>query len=125
MEKYSFKNSSMSPLDEVRKIVRAIFYGNSHNLFFLFAICLADDPVLYLRVQPIVRFSSHGSPLIIVSVLDYQLALLLIAKGALNRAQYHSDYHRIFTEGVCRPVCNISASSASEVDLFRYTLCVN
>ena len=87
MEKYSFKNSSMSPVDEVRKIVSAIFYGNSHNLFFLFSICLADDPVLYLRVQPIVRFSPHGSPLIIVSVLDYQLALLLIAKSALDPTQ--------------------------------------
>ena len=62
--------------------MRAIFYGNSNNSFFLFALYLSDDPVLYLKVQPIVRFSPHGSPLIIVSVLDYQLALLLMASKA-------------------------------------------
>ena len=124
-EKFGFKSSSMPLLDEVREIVRAIFYGNSHNSFFLFSVSLSEDPILYLRVQPIVRFSPHGSPLIIVSVLDYQLALLLMAKGALEPEQYLSDYHRIFTEGVCRPVCNISASSAQEVDLFRYALRVN
>ena len=121
MEKLCFKSSSVSLLDEVREIVRA----NSNNSFFLFALYLSDDLVLYLKVQPIVRFSPHGSPLIIVSVLDYQLALLLMAKSELDPAQYHVDYHRIFTEGVSGQVCNIQASSAQELDLFRYVLRVN
>ena len=125
MEKHSFKNTCMSLLDEVREIVRAIFYGNSYNSFYLFAIYLLDDPVLYLKIQPIVRFSPRGSPLIIVSMLDYQLALQLMAKGTLDSVQYQSDYHRLFTEGVSRQVCAIHASSAQEVALFRYVLRFN
>ena len=125
MEKYSFKRASIDLLDEVREIVRAIFYGNHNNKFYLFAICLSDDPVLYLRIQPIVRFSSFGAPLLIVSAMDYQLALLLMAKGTLDAEQYQLDNHRLFTEGVSRPVCTIRTSSVQEINLFRYVLRVN
>ena len=48
-----------------------------------------------------------------------------MAKGSLNPEQYQSDYHRVFTEGVSREVCNICASSVHEIELFRDALRVN
>jgi hypothetical protein len=125
MEKFSFKSSETSPLDEVREIVRAIFYGYYFNSFFLFSISYLDEPIFYVRVQQKVRFSPLGSPLLIASVNDYQLAQQLMAKGALDPAQYQADYHRVFTEGVSRQVCNIRASSFQEVELRRYVFRTN
>ena len=125
MDKFSFKSSNPSPLDEVREIIRAIFYGYNFNSFFLFCIYYLDEPIFYVKVQQKVRFSPLGSPLLISSVNDYQLALQLIANGALDSAQYQSDFHRVFTEGVSRQVCAIRASSFQEVELLRYAFRVN
>jgi hypothetical protein len=125
MEKFSFKSSNPSPLDEVREIVRAIFYGYYYNSFYLFSISYLDKPVFYIKIQPTVRFSPLGSPLLIASVNDYQLALQLIANGASDSAQYQADFHRIFTEGVSRQICTIRASLTQEVELLRYAFRVN
>ena len=125
MDKFSFKSSTPSPLDEVREIFRAIIYGNFFNSLYLFAVHHLDEPVFYLKIQPIVRFSPHGAPLLITSVNEYQLAQQLMAKGALDSEQYQADFHRIFTEGVSRKVCIIRASSVEEVDLLRYAFRVN
>jgi len=43
----------------------------------------------------------------------------LMTKGALDLAQYHPDFHRIFTEGVSRPVGIIRASTFQEMDSCR------
>ena len=115
----------LSPLDEVREIVRAIFYGYFFNSIFLFSICYLDEPIFHFKVQPTVRFSPLGSPLLIASVDDYQLAQQLMAKDALDPAQYQADFHRVFTEGVSRPVCTICASSFQEVELLRYVFRAN
>ena len=125
MDKFYFKSSIRSPLDEVREIVRAIFYGNFFNSFYLFAVRHFDEPVFYLKIQPILRFLPHGAPLLITSVNDVQLAQQLMAKGALEPDQYQADFHRIFTEGVSRPVCIINASSTEELKLLRYAFRVN
>ena len=126
MEKYSFKSAEPScPLDEVREIVRAIFYGYYFNSFHLFFIFYFDEPIFYVKVQQKVRISPLGSPLLIASVNDCQLALQLIEKGALDPEQYQADYHRIFTEGVSRQVCTIRASSNQEVELLRYSFQAN
>ena len=125
MDKYLFKSSVLSPLDEVREIVRAIFYGYYFNSIFLFSICYLDEPIFHFKVQPTVRFSPLGSPLLIASVDDYQLAQQLMAKDALDPAQYQADFHRVFTEGVSRPVCTICASSFQEVELLRYVFRAN
>jgi len=125
MEKFSFVSSVPCPLDEVREIVRAIFYGYYFNSFFLFSITYLDEPIFYVKIQPIVRFSPLGSPLLIASVNDYQLAVQLMAKGALDPAQYQADFHRVFTEGVSRQVRTIRASSFQEVELLRFVFRVN
>ena len=125
MEKFFFKSSTSSPLDEVREILRAIFYGNFFNSFYLFSIHHLDEPVFYPKVQPIVRFSPHSAPLLITSVNDHQLAQQLMANGALDLQQYQADFHRIFTEGVSRQVCTINASSTEELELLRYSFRVN
>ena len=127
MEKIFFKSSTpqWGILNEVREIFRAIFYGNFFNSFYLFSIHHLDEPVFYLKVQPIVRFSPHGAPLLITFVNDHQLAQQLMANGALDLQQYQADFHRIFTEGVSRQVCTINAYSTEELELLRYGFWVN
>ena len=125
MDTLSFKSSNPSPLNEVREIVRAIFYSYYFNSFFLFSISCLDEPIFYVKVQQKVRFSPLGSPLLIASVNDCQLALQLMAKGALDSSQYQADFHRVFTEGVSRQVCAIRASSTQEVEMLRYAFRVN
>ena len=128
MEKHLFNKEGMSALDEVREVVRTIFYGHHRNSFYLFAInhfLHPDLPVMHLRIQPPVRFSPPGSPLLLVSVLDHQLARKLIADGKLDRETHEEDFHRLITERVSREVCTIRLSSAEELNLFRYALRVN
>jgi hypothetical protein len=128
MEKRLYKKKKASALDEVREILRAIFYSHHRNSFFIFAIydhLNPDEPVMHLKIQPPVRFSPPGSPLLLVSVLDHQLARQLIANGKLDPEVNDSDFHRIMTERVSREVCPIHLSSAEELNVFRYTLRVN
>jgi hypothetical protein len=48
-----------------------------------------------------------------------------MAKGALDPAQYQTDFHRVFTEGVSRQISIIHTSSTQEVELLRYAFRVN
>ena len=128
LEKRLFKKAESSALDEVREIVRAIFYGHHHNSFYLFAIfehLHPDEPVMHVRIQPPVRFSPEGSPLLLISVLDHQLARQLIADGKLDREIHEEDFHRLITERVSREVCSIRLSSTKELNVLRYALRVN
>jgi hypothetical protein len=127
-DKHLCKRTNASALDEVREIVRAIFYGHHRNSFYLFSIhdhLRGDEPVMHIRIQPPVRFSPLGSPLLLVSVIDHQLAKRLITQGKLDPEVNQSDFHRLITEGVSREVCAIRTSSTEELDLFRYALRVN
>ena len=128
LEKSLFKKKEVSALDEVREIVRAIFYGHHRNLFFLFAIydhLNPDEPVMHLKIQPPVRFFPQGSPLLLISVIDHQLAKKLIEQGKLGFEQNQDDFHRIVTERVSREVCTIRLSSTGELNVLRYALRVN
>ena len=117
---------SKTALDEVREIVRAIFYGYDRRSFFLFAIYdHLDEPVFHIRVQPPIRFTPQGSPLLLMSVIDHQLAKQLIAEGKLDEELNQSEFHRIITQGVSREVCSITTSSAEEIDMFRYVIRLN
>ena len=72
------------------------------------------------------RFSPPGSPLLLVSVLDHQLARKLIADGKSDRETHEEDFHRLITEKVSRDVCTIRLSSAEElINVLRYALRVN
>ena len=127
-EKLLCKRADPSALDEVREIVQAIFYGHHRNSFSLFSIydhVNPDEPVMHIRIQPPVRFSSLGSPLLLVSVIDHQLAERLITQGKLDPEVNQSDFHRLVTECVSREVCAIQTFSTEELDLFRYALRVN
>ena len=128
MEKRLYKKKKASALEEVCEIVRAIFYGHHRNSFFIFAVydhLSPEEPVMHLKIQPPVRFSPPGSPLLLVSVLDHQLARQLIADGKLDPEVHDSDFHRIITERVSREVCTIRLSSTEELNVFRYALRVN
>ena len=46
MEKFSFKRSPMAQLDEVREVVRAVFYGNHKNKFYLFSVSVSEEIIL-------------------------------------------------------------------------------
>ena len=115
-------------LDEVREIIRAIFYGHHNNSFQLMTVHgpeNPDDPVFFIRIHPPVRFSPHGSPLLLVSVIDYPRLEELIGQGKVDREAFQADFHRLVTEGVSKEVCIIRASSNEEINLFRYVLRVN
>ena len=117
-----------SPMLKLREIVRGFFYGYSRQQpFNLFAVYdrKQTDPVFQLRVRPPVRFTPQGAPLLLVSVIDHQLAQQLISQGKLDPEQCQSDLHRIITEGVSREVCTIHTSSAEEVQLLRFSLRLN
>ena len=119
---------STSPLSEVCEIIRAIFYGHYNNSFQLMAvhgIYNPDDPVFFIRIHPPVRFSPHGSPLLLVSVIDYPRLEELIEQGKVDRESFQSDFHRLVTERVSKEVCIIRASTNEELNLFRYVLRVN
>ena len=124
-KRISAKSSTSPLLDDVREIVRALFYSHYHNSYLLFAIHDKDKVAFHLRVQPPVRFTPQGSPLLLVSVIDHQLAEQLIADGKLDAEQNDSDFYRIITERVSREVCTIRASTTKEIDLFRYSLRLN
>jgi len=81
--------------------------------------------VFQLRVRPPIRFTAKGTPLLLVGVIDNQLAQQLISKGKLDPEQCQSDLHRIITEGVSREVCTIRTSSAEELLLLRFSLRLN
>lgn len=124
-----YKALSNSPLDEVRDMVQTIFYRHHYEALNLFAIYGVvqpkDEPIFHLRISPPVRFSPHGSPLLLVAALDDQLAHLFITQGKLESEKMLSDYHRLFTERVSREVCTIHASSAQVIGLLRFLLRVN
>ena len=111
----------------MREIVRAIFYGFCYNSFFLFSVYERQETELafQLRVRPPVLFTPKSAPLLLVSVIDHQLAQQLISRGKLDPEQCQSDLHRIITEGVSREVCTIRTSSAEEVQLSRFSLRLN
>ena len=122
------RRKSRTPLlDEVREIVRTLFYSHCNNAFYLFAICdksKPNVPVFHLRVHPPVRFTPQGSPLLLVSVINHQLASRFIQQGQLDPQENQFEFHRIITERVSREVCIIRVSS-DELDLFSYVLRVN
>jgi len=130
MKRFTKSANPSSPLDEVREILRAIFYGQFNNSFQLFAVHGPgqnpnDDPIFFFRIHPPVRYSPHGSPLLLVSVIDYQRLEELIGQGKVDREAFQSDYHRLVTEGVSKEVCIIRASTMEELSLLRYILRVN
>ena len=126
LEKQFYKNPSPSLLDEVREIVRAIFYGHHCNSFTLFAIYDHHEELMFhLRIQPPVRFTPQGSPLLVVSVIDHQIAKKLISQGKLDPETNQFEFHRLITERVSKEVCVIRASSTDEVNLFRYVFRLN
>ena len=113
--------------DEVREILRAIFYSHYKNSFQLVAIHDVknpDSPCLFFRIHPPVRFSPHGSPLLLVSVIDCERLEELISQGKIDRDAFQAEYHRLLTERVSKEVCVIRAST-EEVNLLRYVLRIN
>ena len=128
MKRFSITVNPLSPLDQVRDIDRAVFYSHYNNSFQLMAVHEVEnpeDPVFFIRIHPPVRFSPHGSPLLLVSVIDYPRLEELIAEGKVDREAFQAEFHRIVTEGVSKEVCVIRASTSEEVNLLRYVLRVN
>ena len=131
MKRFTKLITTLSPLDEVREIIQAIFYSVHNNSFQLFAIYgpgrnQAEDPTFFFRIHPTtVRLSPHGSPLLLVSVIDYPRLEELIVQGKIDREAFQSEYHRLVTERVSKEVCIIQASTLEELSLLRYVLRVN
>ena len=117
-----------SLLDEVREIVRAVFYNHHFNSFTHFAICdksRLKKPIFYLRVQLGLRVTPQGSPFLLLSVMDQDLADQIINEGKLDPELCNFDFHRIFTERVSKRVCTIYAGSTEEISLLRYVFRLN
>jgi hypothetical protein len=112
---------------KLREIVRFLFFSHFRNSFYLFAVCdrQENDPVFQFLARAPIRFTPQGAPLLLMSVIDHQLAQQLISQGKLDPEQCQSDVHRIITQGVSREVCSIRTSSAEEVQLLRYSLRLN
>ena len=113
-------DSPIYALNEVRVMIRAIFYGHHRNSFNHFTIHDPRNPIeptLHLKIHPPVRYSPHGAPLLLVTCFDHQLA------KRLERGE--SDFQQLVVQGVSREVCPISTSTDEELDLFRYLLRVN
>ena len=113
-------------LNGLREIIRAIFYSHHYNSFYLFAIydhLNTDSPIFHLKIHPPVRFSPHGSPLLLISSYDHQLAHYLVVTDKMDPSQ--TQFQRLMFEGVSREVCSIRASSEEELDLLRYLFWVN
>ena len=106
-------------LDEVREIMWAVFYSYYFNKIQLVGIHGPGDE-LFFRINPPVRISLHGSPLL-VSVIDARR----IREGKVNRGQLDQDYERLVRDGVHRETRYIYAHSDEEVHLLRYLLNVN
>ena len=86
------------PIDKVREMIRSIFHGHLLDSFYLFVIQNESYPnkeALHLRVHPPVRFSLQGTPLLLVSLLDHQIAQQLTNDGKLDPEKLNLDYHRI------------------------------
>ena len=116
-------------LNEVREIMRSIFYSHNNNSFNLFTVhdhLNPQEAVLHLRIHPPVRFSPNGSPLLIVSCFDHQLANRLNSQDQLNAEQSESDFQRLLIlDEVSREVCDITTKATEELNLLRYLLRVN
>lgn len=50
------------------------------------------SPIFHFRFNPPIQFSPDGSPLLIVSVIDHQLARQLIAEEKLENEQNQSNF---------------------------------
>ena len=118
----------LSPLDQVRDLIRAIFYSHHHNSFQLMEIHgpgNSNNQIFFIRIHPPVRKAPNGSPLLLVSVIDYERLEELIGQGKLDRQAFQSNYHQIITEGVSKEVCVLRASTIEELNLLRYNFRVN
>ena len=110
----------------VREMVQSLFYGHHFDSFYLFAVHNhLNELVFHLRVQPPIRFTPQGSPLLLVSVIDHQCAGQLIMDGKLDAEENQFEFHRLITERVSREVCIIRTYSSEDLNIFRYLLRLN
>ena len=111
----------------VREFMQGVLTNHFHHPFtYLFAVHYQSsrNPAFGMRVQPPVRFTPDGSPLLLVSVVDFQVVFDLMIKGKLEEESFGSEFHRIITEGVSRPV-GVFELPDEEVELLRYVLRLN
>ena len=121
-------DSPVWALNEVREIMRSIFYSHHNNSFHLFAVhdhLNPDEAALHLRIHPPVRLSPNGSPLLLVSCFDHQLANRLISQGVLNAEQSETDFQRLVIQVFSGEICVITTTATEELNLLRYLLRVN
>ena len=120
------RRKSRTPLlDEVREIVRTLFYSHCNNAFYLFAIC---D-----KSQPKCPSSTSGSTHRFASLLKappYFSSLLLTINwlaGSFSKVSWtpkRINLSSTVSSRVSRKVCIIRVS-LDELDLFSYVLRVN
>ena len=86
---------------EVRDIIRAVFYNHSFQLIAVHGFDNHEERIFLIRIHPPVRFSPHGSPLLLLSVIDYQRLEELIEAGRSSRLpdRLSSGHQRAHLEG--------------------------
>jgi hypothetical protein len=81
---------SPSKIDEVREIIEIIFLVHQRHSIFLFSLCLKEEFQIYLRIHKVLR-SPHGSPIMLVSFVDDQLAKKVMSQSTLDPDQHQFD----------------------------------
>ena len=86
---------------------------------------LLSEPDWYLRIHPPFRFTSNGTPVLIVSAFDYALAVKLISKGEILSEEVEADFKRICINEPRSMIPSVVLSNSEENDLFRFILRLN
>lgn len=120
-----------TPLNLVRCIIREIFQRftsrKAPRTNFV-RICLmgssAENPDWYLRVHKPIRTSPGGSPMLMISAFDSNLAKSLETRNAASKPK-DNNFSRVFPVPKPEETMTVEIESKESLQLFRYVLRLN
>ena len=92
------ESSILTPLQDVRKLISRIFFDNAEENVIIFAQNNPTKPLWSLRTHLPVLISPYGSPMLLLSAIDYRLADKLVARGKLQAKQFKEDARRFLQQ---------------------------
>ena len=104
-------NPETDVMTKVRDIIRGIFGGVIHFGYDHIQLEVegsTDSPDWFIRAHPPVRSSPHGTPILLLSVLDHHLQERLGSQGNWDISRSKKSFHRIYGHFTSKLVVPIS-----------------
>ena len=118
------ESSVLSPLQHMRRLITQMFLGYEEN-FTIFIENNPSKPLWSIRIFRPILTSPTGSPLLLLSAIDYRLADKLVANGQLQKKQFEKDVKRFFRQKGGIGTFKFPVDSEETADLIRYVFRLN